>query len=209
VYIDGAIKTYLDDARSDKPAPGGGSVAAFAGALGATMAQMAANFTLGRKKYADCEAEVRELLSTIESDYKRLCELVDEDVVSYGAISRAYGLPKGTDAEKSARTAAIQEALVVAMGAPKEVMEKCLSGLEAMGKLVHVANPNLISDVGVAAILCDAALSAAALNVNINLAGMKDAERVERETAFVARSRQRARELSAGVLAGVSERIGM
>jgi len=209
MYIDGAIRTYLDDARSDKPTPGGGSISAFAGALGTTMAQMAANFTVGRKKYADREARVRRLLHSIDEAYRRLCELVDEDVRSYGEVSSAYGMPKDTDDRKAARSEAIQKALVVAMRVPREVMENCVRALEAMGELVDLANPNLISDVGVAAILCEAALGAAALNVNINLAGLKDHELVTRESAFVAQARDHARELTGQILAKVEKGIGM
>lgn len=174
-YRKGSIETYLSDAASSKPAPGGGSVSALAGALGVSMGCMVANFTVGKEKYRDVEPRVKEILAAGESAMNELLDLVQADVDAYGKVSAAYGMPKNTDEEKKARTAAIQQALLIAMDAPLKALRICaglMAGYEELGK---IGNKNLISDVGVAAVLTEAALRGAKLNVEINLAGLKDA----------------------------------
>jgi len=103
-----------------------------------------------------------------------LLRLMDEDTQAYAEVSKAYGMPKGTDEEKVARAEAIQKALVVAMGAPLQAVRACRKALQSVAALVDIANKNLISDVGVAALLTEAALRAAKLNVEINLSYLKD-----------------------------------
>ena len=174
MYVNGTIRKYLDDAASNSPTPGGGSVAALAGALGLSMARMAANFTVGKKKFRDVEHQVNQLLERCAALGDELERLTDLDVQAYGRVSEAYGMPKGTPEEKKARTAAIQEALRSAMQAPLRAVRACRDAMTAIRDLVDVANPNLISDVGVAAILVEAALRAAKLNVEINLSYLKD-----------------------------------
>ena len=175
-YVSRPMTEYVNDAAAGIPAPGGGSVSAMTGALAMTMAEMALNFTVGKKKFADVENECRQLLATIGGCRKRCLELVDEDVRAYGAVAGAYGLPRGTDGEKATRTAAIQSALVVAMGPPLETFRCIARALAAIRRCVDVANPNLISDVGVSAVLARSALLGARLNVEINLAFLKDEE---------------------------------
>lgn len=183
MYRTGPIEKYVADAAAGIPAPGGGSVSALAGALGASMASMAANFTVGKKKFADVDAEARAILGRCEAGRNRLLELMDRDVAAYGTVSAAYGMPRDTAEQKAARAAAIQEALKVALAEPLEAFRECLALLCQLERLVEVANPNLISDVGVAAILIEAALRGAKINVEINLASLKDA-------AFVAATRK-------------------
>ncbi|HUU43804.1 MAG TPA: cyclodeaminase/cyclohydrolase family protein [Planctomycetota bacterium] len=174
MYRDGSIAKYLDDASAGIPAPGGGSVSAFAGALAVTMGRMAANFTVGKRKFKAVEPQVREILNRLKGLGAELLEYVDEDVEAYGVVSAAYGMPRETDAEKSARTAKIQEALVVAMAVPLATVRACVEVMRQLAALVDLANPNLISDVGVSAVLTEAALRGAKLNVDINLAFLKD-----------------------------------
>lgn len=183
MYRDGTIRRYLDDAAAGIPAPGGGSVSAFAAALATTMGSMAANFTIGKKKYAAVEPQVKELVARLDALRERLLVLTDEDVAAYSVVSAAYGMPKDTPEQKSARSAKIQEALVVAMAAPLATMRTCAEVMRALEALVDIANPNLISDVGVSAILAEAAIRGAKLNVDINLASLKDAELISRTTA--------------------------
>ena len=139
-----------------------------------TMSEMALNFTVGKKKFADVEDECRELLATIGGCRQRCLELVDEDVAAYGAVARAYGLARGTEEEKARRRAAIQSALVVAMGPPLETFRCIVRAMSAIRRCADVANANLISDVGVSAVLARSALLGARLNVEINLASLKD-----------------------------------
>jgi formiminotetrahydrofolate cyclodeaminase len=173
-YLDEPLRSYLDQLASDAPTPGGGSVAALVGALGAGLNSMVASFTVGRPKYAAVEAEVKGLHEESEKQRQRLEELVVADSEAYGEVSAAYGMPRQTKAEKQARSAAIQEALTSALAVPREAAHLCGEVLELAEKLVHKGNRNLLSDVGCAVELARAALECAALNVEINLRGLKD-----------------------------------
>jgi formiminotetrahydrofolate cyclodeaminase len=174
-YIDRPLKEYLEEAASNAPTPGGGSVSALAGALGTTMASMAGAFTLGKKKYAAVEAEVRGLLEKLGEVRTRLVEATQRDTAAYAEVSAAYGMPKDSDERKADRAAAIQKALALAMEPPLEALRACREGLAVTRRLLDIANRNLITDVGVAAILLDAAARGAHLNVAVNVNGLKDA----------------------------------
>jgi len=185
VYCDGSIARYLEDAAAGIPAPGGGSVSAFAAALASTMGSMAANFTVGKKKFREVEPQVKEILARLAALRERLLALTDEDVEAYGVVSAAYGMPKDTPEEKAARSAKVQEALVVAMDVPLKTVRACGQVIGELARLVDIANPNLISDVGVSAILAEAAMRGARMNVDINLAYLKDGQLVSRTRAEV------------------------
>jgi formiminotetrahydrofolate cyclodeaminase len=173
-YVEGPVQRYLDNAAAKLPAPGGGSIAAMIGALGASMSSMVANFTIGKKKYADVQDEVKALLEKAESERKKLAELVDADVAAYSTVSTAYGMPKETDDEKKARSAAIKDACRVAMSAPMDAARSCAEVASVCERLVDIGNKNLITDVGVSVLAAGAALKAAALNVEINLGSIGD-----------------------------------
>jgi len=208
VYRTGSIEKYLADAAANLPAPGGGSVSSLAGALGASMAAMAANFTVGKKKFRDVEPEVRSILEQCEAGRTRLAELMDRDVEAYSTVSAAYGMPKETDEEKEARRAAIQDALGVALTAPLATLRQCHALLRLLGRLAETANPNLISDVGVAAILLEAALRGAKINVEINLAFLKDEAFVAQTRGEVDAAAAEAADLAASVLGRVYQKMG-
>ena len=183
MYLYGTVRSYLEAASAGSPTPGGGSIAALGGALGVSMACMAANFTVGKKKFKDVEEDVKAQLAVCTKARDELARLMDEDTQAYATVSAAYGMPRKTPEEKAARREAIQKALVVAMDSPLGAVQVCREALRAVAKLADIANPNLISDVGVAAILAEAALRAAKLNVEINLKFLKD-------EALVAATRQ-------------------
>jgi formiminotetrahydrofolate cyclodeaminase len=174
VYIDEPLKKYLDEAASGAPTPGGGSVAALAGALGAALTSMVCNFTVGKEKYKDVEADVAQILSEAESLRGKLLELMVEDTQVYSEVSKAYGMPRSTPEEKEARTEAIQKSLRIAMQAPLETAICCHKILKLNEPLMDKGNQNLISDVGVAVLLAESALRSAILNVEINLSYIKD-----------------------------------
>lgn len=182
MYRHEPLEKYLREAASSSPTPGGGSVSALVGALGTTMACMAANFTVGREKFKAVQPRVREILAECDASWDKLVNLMQADTEAYAKVSAAYGMPKATGTEKAARTAAIQEALKIALAVPLDAVRASQRVLTLVRELVDLANPNLISDVGVAAILVEAALAGAKLNVDINLAGLKD-------TQFVAQTR--------------------
>ena len=176
MYINEPIKKYLDDTASGAPTPGGGSVAALVGALGAALTSMVCNFTVGKEKYKDVEEEVAEILSQAESLRGDLARLMQTDTEAYSQVSAAYGMPRKTSQEKKTRTAAIQEALKSALEVPLKASMRSYDVLKLNESLVDKGNPNLISDVGVAVALAEAALQSAAMNVEINLVSIKDEE---------------------------------
>lgn len=200
MYSGGPIKKYLDDAASGNPTPGGGSVSALVGALGATMACMAANFTVGKKKYRDVEEECKQILGRCEQQYKTLLELTDADTSAYSHVSQAYGMPKDTPEQKAARTEAIQKALHVAMDVPLKAFRACAAVIEDLDRLADIANRNLISDVGVAALHVYAGLRGCKLNVEINLAFIKDQEFVARNQEEIDAADARAQRIADTVI---------
>ena len=208
MYIDEPLKKYLDEAASGASTPGGGSVAALAGALGAALTSMVCNFTVGKKKYKDVEAEVAQILSEAEELRGRLLELMVEDTRVYGQVSAAYGLPRGAPEEKEARSEAIQKALKAAMGAPLEAAICCHKILKLNEPLLEKGNQNLISDVGVAILLAESAMRSAIMNVEINLSYIKD-EKLCQETREKLRPLiAEAAELRSKIYEKVNEAIG-
>lgn len=178
------IRDYVDRLAGDAPAPGGGSAAALAGALAAASARMVGSFTVGKKKYADVEDEIRAHLDAIDEACADMLALAHEDTVAFGAVGEAYAMPRKTDEEKQARSAAIQEALKQAAQVPLDLVAACARLSEHLTPLAEKGNQNLVSDVGVAAKLCQAAAECGWLNVEVNL-GFIDNE------AFVAAKRAR------------------
>ncbi len=174
-YLTSPLTTYLDDLASGKPAPGGGSAAALAGALGAALGSMVANFTVGKEKFAAVEERAKAALGECERLRGELTNLVQADVEAYGRYAAATGLPRATEEEKARRTAAVQQAMKEAAGVPMEVCRQCHRVLEVCRELLEIGNPNLVSDVGCAAELAYAALRAALLNVEVNHGFLKDA----------------------------------
>ena len=206
-YREGSVEGYLADAAAGKDAPGGGSVSALAGALGAAMSSMVCNFTVGREKFKEVEGRVREILSAAEDGVRELAELMDRDVEEYKKVTAAYKMPRGTEEEKMKRRAAIQEALKSAMSAPLKTLRLCHKLILDLKDLVEMGNPNLISDVGVAAILLVAALDGAKLNVEINLKFIKDSDLVERTRKEIEEKAFEAKTVASEVVGKVREKI--
>lgn len=179
-YASLELAKYISDAASGQPTPGGGSVSGLVGALAAAMSEMAANFTSGKKKFAAVEKEVCAGIQTLQACRERLLDLMQQDVEAYSAVGAAYAMPKECKEDKAARARAIQDALRAAMAVPLGVMEQCARVAAINERLAVIANPNLITDVGVSAILAEAACASARLNVEVNLKYMKD-EKVAEE----------------------------
>ena len=202
------LERYLHDAAAGEPTPGGGSVSALVGALASTMASMAGNFTVGKKKYSQVQTQVAECPAAIEATREDLLRLMQQDTEAYACVSEAYGLPKSTPEEKQARTQAIQAALAAAMEPPLATVRACAVVVAESAKLVDIANLNLITDVGVAAALGEAALRAAKLNVDINLASIQDEGLVARTRAEVSPLAAAASAAARETLAKVEQAIG-
>lgn len=161
---------------SDAPAPGGGSASAAAGAFGAGLLAMVVRLTLGKEKYRASWETLESLLPKLDEARTRLLELVDEDTRAYDAIVAARKLPKESDAEKAARTRAIDEATVLATTVPVQTAFFAEQALRAASTVGERGNPNAASDAWVAALLLSAAVDGALANVRINLGGIGDPE---------------------------------
>jgi formiminotetrahydrofolate cyclodeaminase len=180
-FLDKSLIQFLNELASSAPVPGGGSTAALTGALAAALVSMVGNLTIGKRRYADVEADVKALLDQSEALRHRLADLLEDDTQVYGSLSKAYGLPRDSEEQKAARTAAIQEALKEAEGVPMQIAEACVQMLDLCMPMAEKGNRLAVSDAGVAALLAEAGLRSAALNVLINLAYIQDREFVQRE----------------------------
>ena len=162
---------WMDSVASVNPSPGGGTASAVAGALAAALAAMVGKLTVGRKKYAEVDAEFRELVEKAETLRVRLMRLGDEDAASYDAVSAAYRIPKEQEAERKAR---IQRALIGAAKVPLETLRAAREVAGLAARAAEAGNKNAVSDAGVGALLAGAAARGAAYNVRINVSGMPD-----------------------------------
>jgi glutamate formiminotransferase/formiminotetrahydrofolate cyclodeaminase len=176
------------------PAPGGGSVAALAGALGAALAQMVAGLTAGRKKYVAVDAEMREIGLQAAGLVNTLSALVTRDAEAYGAVTAAYKLPSEPQDAANARQAAITDALLGAAEVPLETARACAKVAELAATCAVKGNTNAVSDAGVAALLADAACRGAVYNIRINVSSLEDKSRgaglIEEASQLLAQTRR-------------------
>ena len=201
-----SIADFLDALASDAPVPGGGAAAALAGALAAACAEMVGRFTVGRPRYAAVEQQARAAVERLATLRVELLAQMAADERAFAAVSAAYKLPKGTDEQRAARAAAIQAALIAAMQPPLAVMRASCDVLERAVELAAAGNSTVASDAACAAILGEAAVRAAALNVRANtalLGSRPEAAAAEREAVTL---QLRAASLRDRVLAAVEER---
>ena len=185
------VKAFLDELASDSPAPGGGSVAAISGALGAALISMVCNLTQGKKGYDEVQGEIQGLLSQSEALRQELTGLLEADVAAYTAYSQASKLPRETEEQKAERAKAVQMALVNATDVPMRIAEAAVKVMDLCMPTAIKGNKFAVSDAGVAVLMAEAALRSAALNVLINLGSIKD-------EAFVAQKRAHLDGLLAG-----------
>ncbi len=170
-----SLDAFVSRVASPAPTPGGGSVAAHAGALGAALAQMVSGLTVGRKKYAAVDDEMKQLALQASALRRTLTELVTRDAESYDGVRLAYQLPKDTDEQQIARATAIREALINAAMVPLETARTAVDVAGVAAALAERGNSNAVSDACVAALLAEAACKGAVLNVRINVASLDDA----------------------------------
>jgi methenyltetrahydrofolate cyclohydrolase len=174
------IAELLSELASDSPAPGGGSVAALAGAVAASLCEMAAGLTLGREKYRETWAAVEKAQAEARRLGTILRRLIDQDTEAYNMVVAARRLPKTTEADKAARDAAIQDAVGVAARVPTETLQSLVE-LSAVALLVaEKGNPGCITDTGTAAEMIAAGARAASWNVRVNLPDLRDLSTRER-----------------------------
>ncbi len=176
------VTIFLDELASSAPAPGGGSVAALGGSLGAALVSMVCNLTVGKKKYADVQDDIKALLDRAETLRHELIGLLEADVEVYTKVSKAMKMPRDTEEQKAVRSAAMEKALKAATEVPMKVADACVQVIDLCRPAAEKGNVNAVSDAGVAVLMAEAGLRSAALNVLINLGWIKDEE-------FVAESR--------------------
>lgn len=168
------LSDYLSELASAAPAPGGGSAAALAGALGASLVAMVSRLTIGRKNYADVSPQFEAILPRADALRDELIGLMQEDSAAYAGVMEAYRMPKETDDEKETRERAIQESLIYASEIPLRVAQACAEILMQSELAAEQGNKNAASDGGAGALMAEAGLQAALLNVRINLGLIKD-----------------------------------
>jgi len=207
IYCSEPLQVYLDDAAANKPAPGGGSVSACAGALGAALVSMVCNLTRGREKFAAVETEIVTLVEASEAARGRLEQLLQEDTTAYNGVIAAYKMPKETAEEQAARTAAVQAGLIVAADVPLEICRVAVEVCRLSKVAAGLGNPAAVTDAGIGAILGEAAVVGAALNVRINLGSIKDEAYVARAAAEIDEIQAEAAALRAEVLAITLSRL--
>lgn len=168
------VKGFLAETAGEAPVPGGGSISALNGAIAASLCQMVANLTIGKKKYADCEAEMKVIAAKAASIAQELVLDVDRDSDAYDKVFAAFKLPKETDEEKAARSQAIQESTKYAAEVPMEVARRVYSLLDMIDAVVARGNQNAVTDGCVAMMCARCAIVGALFNVRINLTSLKD-----------------------------------
>ena len=203
------ISEFLNELSSKSPAPGGGSVAALAGALGSSLTSMVCNLTIGKKKYLDVEPEMKNILQKSEHLRTRFTTLVDQDTEAFNKVMEAYSLPKDSEDQKALRSAAIQEATKEAVLVPLEVMNYVIDALTLTKIVTEKGNANSISDAGVSGLMLYAACESAALNVQINLSSITDSEFVGWKSGEVTSLRRTSKMRLDEILEVVSKKIGM
>jgi formiminotetrahydrofolate cyclodeaminase len=173
------MQEFIKVLSSKAAVPGGGGACAYVAAAGMALGAMVANLTTGKKKYAQYQEEIEELLSKTEQLSKELMTYMDKDAESFEPLSKAYGLPKDTKEQQEYKDVVMEKALKEASLTPVALMEKILEALKILERLSVVGSRLAISDVGAGVQLCKAALNGASLNVFINTKLMKDTETAE------------------------------
>lgn len=169
-YTKKTIDEFSDELASNAPVPGGGGASALAGALGAALGQMVGELTAGKKKYAEVEDRMREMIEEIRKVRKDLLECIDRDAEAFRPLAEAYAIPK----EDPERETVLEQCLYQAAQPPMEIMEHCAKALELLSEFARKGSTLAVSDAGCGASLCKAAVECAALNVFVNTRLMKD-----------------------------------
>lgn len=198
---------FADATASESPAPGGGSVSAYVGALGVSLATMVANLSSHKRGWDERWEEFSEVAARGQALKDALLRAVDEDTDAFNAIMAAFGLPNTTPEEKAARKAAIQAATKVAIEVPYKVMELSFRSFELIRQMVVTGNPNSVTDAGTGALCARAAVYGAFLNVKVNASGLNDKEYAAKVVADGERVIRAADQMESEILALVHKSI--
>ncbi|MFO7478710.1 MAG: cyclodeaminase/cyclohydrolase family protein [Methyloceanibacter sp.] len=198
---DNKIEEFLDALASQAATPGGGGAAAIIGAMGAALVSMVCNLTIGKKKYAEVETDMKDVLVKAEALRVQLTGMIEDDAKAFDKVMGAYGMPKETDADKAARDAAIQEALKLATDVPLACARAARDVIDLAERASAKGNLNVISDAGVGVLAAYAALRSAALNVWTNA-------RLINDKTFAEAKLKELNELLAGAEAATEQAYG-
>ncbi len=200
---DMGLKEFIDQTASDAPVPGGGSIAALSGAIAASLAEMVANLTIGKKKYVEVEALMIEQKNFLTEAREELLNLIDEDANAFDQVMQAFKLPKETEEDKASRRDAIQLSLKGAALAPLEIARKAYALMDYSEQVVINGNQNAVTDGMVSAMMARTAVLSAILNVRINLASIKDEVFVDQLTGEIETLEWEARAKEDSILSSV------
>jgi formiminotetrahydrofolate cyclodeaminase len=179
MLTDLTLTEFLEKTASHSPVPGGGSIAALSAAIAASLSEMVAHLTIGKKGYEALEEEMQEIAKDAFQYRERLIRTIDKDSNAFNDVMAAFTLPKGTEQERNNREGAIQEALIHATLVPLDVARDAFKIIELAGKVVKQGNKNAVTDAAVAVMMARTAALSALYNVKINLASIKDANFVK------------------------------
>jgi formiminotetrahydrofolate cyclodeaminase len=168
------LPAFIDLVAGKQPAPGGGGASALVGAVGVALGNMVGSLTTGKKKYAPVEADIQKLMAECRKLEGELIALIDKDAEDFVPLSKAYGLPHDTPEQQAEKDKVMEQCLRTACGTPLEIMRKCARGIELCKEAADKGSKLALSDAGVGAAFCKAALHGASLNVYINTKSMKD-----------------------------------
>ncbi|MCL2632610.1 MAG: cyclodeaminase/cyclohydrolase family protein [Coriobacteriia bacterium] len=174
-----SCEEFVEVLASKEPVPGGGGAAALAAAIGVALGNMVGSLTVGKKQFADVEEDIIALKEKSDALQQRFFDLCTQDAVVFEPLSKAYGLPRGTDEEKAYKAEVMEACLRDACGVPMAIMEACCEAIDIHEEFAAKGTPIAISDVGCGVIICKAALQAASLNVFINTMSFTDREYAE------------------------------
>lgn len=197
--VDMTLRAFADETASESPAPGGGSISAYVGALGASLGAMVANLSSHKRGWDDRWEEFSEWAEKGVYYQQQLMTLVDEDTRAFNKIMESFGLPKGSDEEKAIRSKAIEDASKYAMEIPYRTAELALESMQVMQRMVEIGNPNSITDAGVGILCARAAVLGAVMNVRINAGGIKDKSFTDPLLAKATQLEQQAEKIEADV----------
>ena len=201
------IEDYLKELSSKAPVPGGGGAAALTAATGASLAMMVCSLTVGKKRYADVEEEIRALASKAELMRDRFLKFADDDAEAFLPLSAAYSMKRDTEEEKNARDEVMQKALLAAAEVPLSVLHLCCEAAPLFEELIEKGSRLALSDVGVGILMLRAAAESAGLNVMINTKLMKDVSRRDEMNGRVRRMTETVSAMSDKIYGAVREKV--
>jgi len=208
MYTEKTVDEFLDALASKEPVPGGGSTAALGGSLAAALVSMVCNLTLGKEGYEQAQERLTEILQQAEALRRELPQLLEADMAVYGKVMAAYRLPRKTDEQKQTRQTAIQSALVKAAEVPLQIADRCAQVLKLALPAAELGNRWAISDAAAGALLAEASLRAALLNVYVNMASITDQACVDSLRLRVAKLTQDSEAIKERVVEIVASQFG-